>query len=138
MQEGTGKMKRYLIIILLGLLALSSCKTKYVSVPEYHTRYVQKTDTLQKIDSVFVKDSVFVFKKGDTVIISKLLYRDRYKYLYRTQLDSTIKRDSIPYPVVRELTKNEQRLISIGRYSFAAIVTLCVVLIIFWYRNKKC
>ena len=109
-------MKRYLIIILLGLLALSSCKTKYVSVPEYHTRYVQKTDTLQKIDSVFVKDSVFVFKKGDTVIISKLLYRDRYKYLYRTQLDSTIKRDSIPYPVVRELTKNEQRLISIGRY----------------------
>ena len=138
MQEGTGKMKRYLIIILLGLLALSSCKTKYVSVPEYHTRYVQKTDTLQKIDSVFVKDSVFVFKKGDTVIISKLLYRDRYKYLYRTQLDSTIKRDSIPYPVVRELTKNEQRLISIGRYSFVAIVTLCVVLIIFWYRNKKC
>lgn len=129
---------KHIIAILLVLLGITGCKTKYVSVPEYHTHYVQKTDTLQKIDSIFVKDSVFVDKKGDTVIINKVLYRDRYKYLYRTRLDSIIKRDSIPYPVVRELTKNEQRLISIGKYSIVVIVTLCVVLAVFWYRNKKC
>lgn len=129
---------KHIIVILLVLLGITGCKTKYVSVPEHHTHYVQKTDTLQKVDSILVKDSVFVSKKGDTVIISRVLYRDRYKYLYRTQLDSVIKRDSIPYPVVRELTKNEQRLISIGKYSIVVIVTLCVVLIVFWYRNKKC
>lgn len=129
---------KHIIAILLVLLGITGCKTKYVSVPEYHTHYVQKKDTILKSDSVFVKDSVFIDRKGDTVIISKVLYRDRYKYLYRTRLDSIIKRDSIPYPVVRELTKNEQRLISIGKYSIVAIVTLCVVLVAFWYRNKKC
>ena len=81
---------------------------------------------------------MFVKQKGDTVFLNKVSYRDVYHNIYKVKHDSIIKRDSIPYPVVRELTKNEQRLISIGKYSIAVVVTLIVILVIYWYRNKRC
>lgn len=131
-------MRRIVIIIILGLLVLTGCKTKYVTVPEYHKEYIGKIDSILKHDSIYVKDSVFVKQKGDTVFLNKVSYRDVYHNIYKVKNDSIIKRDSIPYPVVRELTKNEQRLISIGKYSIAAVVTLIVILVIYWYRNKRC
>lgn len=131
-------MRRLVIIIILGLLVLTGCKTKYVTVPEYHKEYIGKIDSILKHDSIYVKDSVFVKQKGDTVFLNKVSYRDVYHNIYKVKNDSIIKRDSIPYPVVRELTKNEQRLISIGKYSIAVVVTLIVILVIYWYRNKRC
>lgn len=131
-------MRRLVIIIILGLLVLTGCKTKYVTVPEYHKEYIGKIDSILKHDSIYVKDSVFVNQKGDTVFLNKVSYRDVYHNIYKVKHDSIIKSDSIPYPVVRELTKNEQRLISIGKYSIAVIVTLIVILVIYWYRNKRC
>ena len=131
-------MRRLVIIIILGLLVLTGCKTKYVTVPEYHKEYIGKIDSILKHDSIYVKDSVFVKQKGDTVFLNKVSYRDVYHNIYKVKNDSIIKRDSIPYPVVRELTKNEQRLISIGKYSIAVVVTLSVILVIYWYRNKRC
>lgn len=131
-------MRRLVIIIILGLLVLTGCKTKYVTVPEYHKEYIGKIDSILKHDSIYVKDSVFVKQKGDTVFLNKVSYRYVYHNIYKVKHDSIIKRDSIPYPVVRELTKNEQRLISIGKYSIAVVVTLIVILVIYWYRNKRC
>lgn len=131
-------MRRLVIIIILGLLVLTGCKTKYVTVPEYHKEYIGKIDSILKHDSIYVKDSVLVKQKGDTVFLNKVSYRDVYHNIYKVKHDSIIKRDSIPYPVVRELTKNEQRLISIGKYSIAVIVTLIVIFVIYWYRNKRC
>ena len=131
-------MRRLVIIIILGLLVLTGCKTKYVTVPEYHKEYIGKIDSILKHDSIYVKDSVLVKQKGDTVFLNKVSYRDVYHNIYKVKHDSIIKRDSIPYPVVRELTKNEQRLISIGKYSIAVVVTLIVILVIYWYRNKRC
>ena len=131
-------MRRLVIIIILGLLVLTGCKTKYVTVPEYHKEYIGKIDSILKHDSIYVKDSVFVKQKGDTVFLNKVSYRDVYHNIYKVNHDSIIKRDSIPCPVVRELTKNEQRLISIGKYSIAVIVTLIVIFVIYWYRNKRC
>lgn len=131
-------MRRLVIIIILGLLVLTGCKTKYVTVPEYHKEYIGKIDSILKHDSIYVKDSVFVKQNGDTVFLNKVSYRDVYHNIYKVKHDSIIKRDSIPYPVVRELTKNEQRLILIGKYSIAVIVTLIVILVIYWYRNKRC
>lgn len=131
-------MRKFLIIIILGLLTLTGCKTKYVLVPEYHKEYINKIDSVLRRDSIYVIDSVFIKQNGDTVFLSKVSYRDVYHNIYKVKHDSIIKRDSIPYPVVRELTKNEQRLISIGKYSIVVIVTLIVILVIYWYRNKRC
>lgn len=79
-----------IIVGLLIVLFLGGCKTKeYIKVPEYHTEYVVRKDTVAKTDSVYVKDSVYVFQKGDTVVISKIAYRDRYRNIYKVKLDTT-------------------------------------------------
>ena len=73
---------------LIGLImvCLVSCRTKYVSVPEYHTEYKVRTDSFVKRDSVWVHDSVSVWMKGDTVFKEKLkkVYNDHYIYTNKT------------------------------------------------------
>lgn len=133
---------KYLLFLFVALLSLVGCKTKYVSVPEFHTEYIVKTDTFAKVDSVYLKDSVFVYHNGDTVIINKVAYRDRYHNIYKVSVDTIFKRDSIsvPYPTERTLTKNEQRLMTLGRMfiAFLFLVIAAMFVGIYWYRNKKC
>lgn len=73
---------------LIGLImvCLVSCRTKYVSVPEYHTEYKVRTDSFIKRDSVWMHDSVSVWMKGDTVFKEKLkkVYNDHYIYTNKT------------------------------------------------------
>lgn len=83
---------------------IGGCKTKYVSVPEYHEVIVNKHDTLVTRDSIYEKDSVYIVRSGDTVTAyrDRIYYRDRWrdKIVYR----DSIKTDSVrvPYPVVTE------------------------------------
>lgn len=105
------------LVIGVILLVFTGCKTKeYIKVPSVRTEYVCRTDTFAKLDSIYMKDSVYVFQKGDTVFHNKVVYRDRYHNLYKVKTDTIIKRDSVsvPYPIERQLTKNEQRLMSLA------------------------
>lgn len=133
-------MKKILILLLVIITCVVSCKTKYVSVPEYCTKYILKADTFAKLDSILVMDSIFVYHNGDTVYINKFAYRDRYHNIYKVRFDTIIKRDSIPVPVERTLTKSEQRLMTLGRLfvAFLFAVVAAMFLGIIWYRNKKC
>ena len=114
-------------VIILGML--NSCKTKYVSVPEYHNVYVEKHDTLITRDSIYQKDSVYMWMQGDTIWKEKfsILYKDRWrdKIVYR----DSIKVDSIrvPYPVEKKLSRIER----IRMFGGDAGLTLILVTIIF-------
>ena len=130
------------LVIGIILLAFNGCKAKeYIKVPSVITEYVCRTDTFAKLDSIYMKDSVYVFKKGDTVFHNKMVYRDRYHNIYNVKTDTIIKTDSVtvPYPIERQLTKNEQRLISLGRCYIACLFILaaCAIGFTLWYRNKK-
>lgn len=115
------------------LVMLTGCKTKYVSVPEYHTQYVVRTDSVEKWDSIYLHDSTYIYKVGDTV--SVYVYRDKYKYKYldRIHIDTLIKTDSIrvPYPVEKRLTKWERVKMETGGIS---LVIICVIIIYFMIR----
>lgn len=116
-----------LALMICGMLA--SCKTKYVSVPEYHNVYVEKHDTLITRDSIYQKDSVYMWMQGDTIWKEKfsILYKDRWrdKIVYR----DSIKVDSIriPYPVEKKLSRIER----IRMFGGDAGLTLLLVTIIF-------
>lgn len=127
-------------VVLFAALTMTGCKSKeYVTVPEYHTEYICRTDTVAKLDCVYVKDSVYVYRNGDTVMVSKIAYRDRWHNVYKVKVDTIIKRDSVPYPMVRELTKNEQRLMALGRSFIVIILVVLVVgVTLLFYHNKKC
>lgn len=137
----------FIIHLLIGLafisfLFLTSCKTKYVTVPEYHTQYVVRTDTVEKTDSIYRKDSVYIYQRGDTIFKDRLVLQDRYRYLNKVKTDSFIKRDTIyvPKPMERELSKAEQKYITLGKYTAKMIWTLVVavigLLIWLWQRKK--
>ena len=128
------------LVIGIILLAFTGCKTKeYIKVPSVRTEYVCRTDTFAKLDSIYMKDSVYVFQKGDTVFYNKVVYRDRYHNIYNVKADTIIKTDSVtvPYPIERQLTKNEQRLISLGRCYIAFLFILAVCAIGFTLKKKK-
>lgn len=103
------KNEKFWMVFLLGLILLglfTSCKTKYVIVPEYHTEYVYRTDSVEFRDSIYMRDSIYIIKSGDTITAykTKYVYKDRYRDVVR--VDSFIKTDSIrvPYPVEKEIS----------------------------------
>lgn len=120
------------IVFLAFVFCFSSCKTKYVSVPEYHTEYITKTDSFTQRDSIFVKDSVYMWMQGDTIYKEKfsVIYKDRWRDRYLC--DTIIKTDSIrvPYPVERQLTKWESFKQQLGTYTVIAVMIGLLAVII--------
>lgn len=95
-------------MLAVMLAMLTGCRSvKYVPVTEYRDRYVSKTDSFIKTDSVYLHDSVSVFTKGDTVYMMKTRYKDRIRFVYNTKTDTVAVHDSIPYPVKVEVEKKQ-------------------------------
>lgn len=98
-------------MLAVMLVTLTGCRSvRYVPVTEYMDRYVSKTDSFIKTDSVYLHDSVSVFTKGDTVYIAKTRFKDRFKIVYKTKTDTLAVHDSIPYPVKVEVEKRQSAL----------------------------
>lgn len=120
------------LVFLVLVFCLGSCRTKYVSVPEYHTEYITKTDSFTQRDSIFVKDSIYMWMQGDTIYKEKfsVIYKDRWRDRYLC--DTIIKTDSIrvPYPVERQLTKWESFKQQLGTYTVIAVMIGILAVII--------
>ncbi|WP_156777917.1 hypothetical protein [Hallella bergensis] len=110
----------------------TSCKTKYVTVPEYHTRYTHNTDTFLRSDTTLIRDSVIIRTQGDTTIVEKIRWRDRIIKVYKIKTDSVIQRDSIrvPYPVEESLSKWEQAKMDFGGIAIGGTLALVILVII--------
>ena len=127
-----------IVICVLLALVLNSCTTvRYIPVETVRTEWKTKTDSFIQKDSIFVKDSVLVESKGDTLHWHHwhTEYKDRWRD--RIVTDSFIKVDSIPvpYPVEKKLTRWEQTKIDWGG---EAIVMLIIILfIIVWLIVKR-
>lgn len=131
-------MRRYrlqwltIAILAVMLMTLAGCRSvKYVPVTEY--RYVSKTDSFIKTDSVYLHDSVSVFTKGDTVYIAKIRYKDRFKIVYHTKTDTVAVHDSIPYPVKVEVEKRlsaiDKVFIWLGKMAGILFVVFAVLIV---------
>lgn len=115
----------------LVLMMLQGCRTKYVSVPEYHNVYVNKHDTLTKHDSIYQKEFVDRFVKGDTVFLTKTQVDYRFRNIYKTLYRDSIKTDSIriPYPVERKLNKWESLKMEVGGWAISGVSAVVLALI---------
>lgn len=124
-------------VILFVMSMFCKCTTvRYVPVTEYRDRYVNKTDTLMKTDSVWVHDSISVLIRGDTVFKDKYSIRYRDRFVYRNKSDTVIVRDSIPYKVVEQtkLSKTDKVFLKIGKVSSVCLFVgiLAILGWIFW------
>lgn len=125
----------------LALMMLQSCRTKYVNVPEYHNVYVTKHDTLTKYDSVYQKEFVDRYVKGDSVFLTKTQVDYRFRNIYKTLYRDSIKIDSIrvPYPVERKLNKWESLKMEVGGWAIgglSAVVIALIAYIVTWLVRR--
>ncbi len=126
-------MRMKMLSILLVTLCLTGCKTvKFVPVPEYHTLYKTRVDTVQRWDSVYFRDSVFIAAKGDTVYLTKTHWRERFRNVYHIKVDTMMQRDSIrvPYPVEKPLTKWQRWKMNAGGWAMGVAAVLVILVII--------
>lgn len=122
-----------ILLALLWLLSLTSCKTvRYVPVPEYHTLYKTRVDTVQRWDSVYFRDSVYMAAKGDMVYLTKTHWRERFRNIYHVKADTVMQRDSVrvPYPVEKSLTKWQRWKMDLGGWAMGVAAVLVILVII--------
>lgn len=126
-----------LILLFVGMISLLSCRSvKYVPVETVKTEY--KTHDSIRFDSIYQRDSVFLYQNGDTV------YQYKYKYLYRyltiNKTDTLIKIDSIqvPYPVEKQLTRWQSMKLELGGWAFGGLIFVLIIIawFVFFKRNK--
>ena len=130
-------MRKILFLLFMTLL-LGSCKVKEkiveVPIPQIKTeiKYIDKI----KYDSIYLKDSVYIVQKGDTVYNTKVAYRYKYKYLKDTVIVN--KTDTITrlqkvteIKVQNQLNIVQKVLIYIGLFS------ILLFLIILYKHFKK-
>lgn len=118
--------------------ALTSCRSvKYVSVPEYHTEYKTRTDSILKRDSVWIHDSVSVWMKNDTVFKDRWHTEWRYHNIDKICQDTIMKTDSVrvPYPIEKRLSKWQQIKVDY----FVPLVCLCVIFLLplLWLIKRR-
>ena len=131
----------FLAMAFLTLMLLQGCRTKYVSVPEYHKEYVTKHDTLTKYDSIYQKEFVDRFIKGDTVFLTKTQIDYRFRNIYKTLYRDSIKIDSVrvPYPVERKLNRWESLKMEVGGWAVGvlSVMLLAVIGYAVWWLVRK-
>ena len=122
------------IVLLVSAICFSSCRTQYVPVEKIKTEY-RYIDRLQH-DSVYLKDSVRYYIRGDTVFADKYLYL--YKYLFINKVDSFTNTDSIqvPYPVERKLTRWQSIKMELGGWAFGGLI-LALIIAGWLYKQRK-
>ncbi len=121
----------FLSLFLVGLAA-TSC-TKHVYVPVETT----KSDTVYmnrvQLDSIYMRDSVFIEKSGDTIreFQYKYIYRfkDRIDTLYISKTDSI----QVPYPVEVVKYKTPQWC----WWALGGVILLIVPYIVKWITKLK-
>ena len=130
-------MRKILFLLFMTLL-LGSCKVKEkiveVPIPQIKTeiKYIDKV----KYDSIYLKDSVYIIQKGDTIYNNKVAYRYNYKYLKDTiivnEIDTIIKLQKVTeIKVKNQLNVVQKILMYIGLFS------LLMFIIIIYKHFKK-
>ena len=130
-------MRKILFLLFMTLL-LGSCKVKEkiveVPIPQIKTeiKYIDKV----KYDSIYLKDSVYIVQKGDTIYNNKVAYRYKYKYLKDTvivnKIDTITRLQKVTkIKVQNQLNVVQKVLIYIGLFS------ILLFLIILYKHFKK-
>lgn len=129
-------MRSKIIIMILVLMAMASCKTvKYVPVEkvQHDSIYI----TQHQRDSIYLHDSIHIREKADTILIEKWHTRYVEKIVRDTLIQ--IERDTIPQPypyeveVPAQLSWWQQTRIRVGNVAMIAVA----LLVGWWLWRKK-
>lgn len=127
-------MKKLLFVLILCLVSCTTTKyvDRVVEIPVETIKTEYKTDL--KRDSIFIKDSVFTFIKGDTVFT----YKEKVKFKSIYQTDTVIKVDSIPTIIhIKDIEYVNRPSFVQKLLMYIGGASLIVVLLILAYKSIK-
>ena len=111
------------------------CRTEYVPL-EVVKRDSVIIASLDR-DSIFVRDSVFVREKGDTVY----KYKDKYVYVYKNLVDTFfVYRDrevEVPVPVERKLTWWERMKMEYAEWIIGVLMGIVLLLMLRQWMARR-
>jgi hypothetical protein len=123
------------MLMFIGMLAGSCRSIQYVPVETVKYEYITR-DSIQ-LDSVYVKDSILIRQKSDTVFLDK--YRYVYKYKYIDKIDTVLRVDSVavPYPVEKKLTRWQQMKMDFGAMATGILALLLGITVFYIFVKSK-
>ena len=123
-----------LLVCALISMFTGCTTTKYVPVPEYH--YKDSVRVVNHRDSIYSRDSIFVYSKGDTI------YHEHFNMKYKEFLhNDTIvvnRVDSVrvPYPVEKIVTKHKMYFFQ-KLFMWGGIISLIGIIATLIWRIKR-
>ena len=118
------KWYHYLILLLI-MYFFCECRTEYVPIESVRYDSVMIEKLMR--DSVFVRDSVYLQEKGDTIY----KYKDRFVYVYKNRVDTffaeKIREIEVPVPVERKLSWWERVKLKYAEWVIGALVAIALV-----------
>ena len=146
-RSNVGGLLKVVMLVIAAIIIISflaGCKTKYVTVPEYHETYVSRTDTVWKSDSVkdvqisIIQevDSAYLHKIGiinppeKAYLIQNSQNKEVSKSLIEHITDTILKVDSVPKIIIKEkeLSKWQHLKMDVG---VAAMCIAAALLLLF-------
>jgi len=126
------KIRLVWTVILLAILVvflLTGCKTKTVLVPVEKVKIEYKERL--RVDSVYNRDTIQIYKKNDTIYYEKIRWRERFKI----DTVSVVRVDSIPYKV--EVVKEVNKLTKWQRWRLNALNVLALIIVVYLFIRIK-
>lgn len=127
-------MSRIFLFIVIATIA-AGCRTVTEYVPVESVRMEYRDRLTERIDSMWLRDSVYVAEKGDTVRIERWRWRERYLYLHDTCYVERTDSVHVPYPVEKKLTRWQQAKMDLGGMAMGA-VGLCLLFSVIWLIRR--
>ena len=123
---------RHILLFIVALL-LVGCKGQERIVETVRTEY--KDRLVEKIDTVSVKDSTFVYVKGDTLYIYK--YRDRWREKIVRDTSYIMKTDSIEIPVyIEKKLSFQDKVMESLKGMFICFCVVCFFFVLYKLKDK--
>ena len=122
------------MVWLLFFLFLTSCRTEYVPLEtvRYDSLFISKLVR----DSMYVRDSVYIHEKGDSV----LKFEYKYVYLYKNKVDTFyVYKDreiEIPVPIERKLSFWERIKIDYGGWACLLVLVALIWKLQTWFARR--
>ncbi len=118
-----------LLVCALISMFTGCTTTKYVPVPEYH--YKDSVRVVNHRDSIYSRDSIFVYSKGDTI------YHEHFNMKYKeflhndTIVANRVDSVRVPYPVEKTVVKHalfayQRFFMWIGIISLVGIISFVI------------
>ena len=120
-------------LIVAGAMLSSCTSTKYVPVELVKTDSIYLT--VQRRDSIYVRDSVIIRQAGDTVYVDKVMYRYRDRSVRDTVYWYLDREVQVPYPVEKKLGWWDRTMIAAGEILIPVI--LLFIFVVFIIKRKR-